>query len=311
MLKPTALLLIGYNRPELLFKRISEIAVMNLDHIYISIDGGNDSHSKEMIELIKSARSLLSKSKTLSITHHEKNLGMSKHITESITSVLDSHDSVAVVEDDIKLNEYFFRNICNGLDILRDRKALGTVSAFSPLNFKGEKIVKNTWRSTPYFYCWGWGCTKESWENYRMEINDSDLAVSLSNSNSWDRLSDHQKNYWISKFNKAKMNSEFTWDYQLQYISFKYNYLNLAPKYRFINNEGFNDIRAVHTKGNKPFLLRNHARNFQIIEKETNRLLNRLLQKLDSNLYVRDSQISRVFEKNKSIIRSAFRKVAS
>jgi len=310
MLKPTALLLIGYNRPELLFKRISEIAVMNLDHIYISIDGGNDSHSKEMIELIKSARSLLSKSKTLSITHHEKNLGMSKHITESITSVLDSHDSVAVVEDDIKLNEYFFRNICNGLDILRDRKALGTVSAFSPLNFKGEKIVKNTWRSTPYFYCWGWGCTKESWENYRMEINDSDLAVSLSNSNSWDRLSDHQKNYWISKFNKAKMNSEFTWDYQLQYISFKYNYLNLAPKYRFINNEGFNDIRAVHTKGNKPFLLRNHARNFQIIEKETNRLLNRLLQKLDSNLYVRDSQISRVFEKNKSIIRSAFRKVA-
>jgi hypothetical protein len=311
MLKPTALLLIGYNRPELLFKRISEIAVMNLDHIYISIDGGNDSHSKEMIELIKSARSLLSKSKTLSITHHEKNLGMSKHITESITSVLDSHDSVAVVEDDIKLNEYFFRNICNGLDILRDRKALGTVSAFSPLNFKGEKIFKNTWRSTPYFYCWGWGCTKESWENYRMEINDSDLAVSLSNSNSWDRLSDHQKNYWISKFNKAKMNSEFTWDYQLQYISFKYNYLNLAPKYRFINNEGFNDIRAVHTKGNKPFLLRNHARNFQIIEKETNRLLNRLLQKLDSNLYVRDSQISRVFEKNKSIIRSAFRKVAS
>jgi len=311
MLKPTALLLIGYNRPELLFKRISEIAVMNLDHIYISIDGGNDSHSKEMIELIKSARSLLSKSKTLSITHHEKNLGMSKHITESITSVLDSHDSVAVVEDDIKLNEYFFRNICNGLDILRGRKALGTVSAFSPLNFKGEKIFKNTWRSTPYFYCWGWGCTKESWENYRMEINDSDLAVSLSNSNSWDRLSDHQKNYWISKFNKAKMNSEFTWDYQLQYISFKYNYLNLAPKYRFINNEGFNDIRAVHTKGNKPFLLRNHARNFQIIEKETNRLLNRLLQKLDSNLYVRDSQISRVFEKNKSIIRSAFRKVAS
>jgi hypothetical protein len=311
MLKPTALLLIGYNRPELLFKRISEIAVMNLDHIYISIDGGNDSHSKEMIELIKSAQSLLSKSKTLSITHHEKNLGMSKHITESITSVLDSHDSVAVVEDDIKLNKYFFRNICNGLDILRDRKALGTVSAFSPLNFKGEKIFKNTWRSTPYFYCWGWGCTKESWENYRMEINDSDLAVSLSNSNSWDRLSDHQKNYWISKFNKVKMNSEFTWDYQLQYISFKYNYLNLAPKYRFINNEGFNDIRAVHTKGNKPFLLRNHARNFQIIEKETNRLLNRLLQKLDSNLYVRDSQISRVFEKNNSIIRSAFRKVAS
>ena len=52
MLKSTALLLVGYNRPELLFKRISEIAVMNLDHIYISIDGGIESHSKEMIKLI-------------------------------------------------------------------------------------------------------------------------------------------------------------------------------------------------------------------------------------------------------------------
>lgn len=311
MLESTALLLVGYNRPELLFKRISEIAVMNLDHIYISIDGGSESHSKEMLEFIDAAQSLLSNSKTLNITHHEKNLGMTKHITESITKVLDSHDSVAVVEDDIQLNRYFFRNIRNGLDILLDRKELGTVSAFSPLNFKGERIFRNTWRSTPYFYCWGWGCTKESWEKYRIKINESDLAVSLSDSNSWDRLSDYQKNYWISKFNRVKIDSEFTWDYQMQYISFKYNYLNLVPKYRFINNEGFNDIRAVHTKGNKPFLLRDHARNFQIIEKETNKLINYLLQKLDSYLLVRDSQISQIFEETKRFIRNAFKKVAS
>jgi hypothetical protein len=309
MRNSTALLLVGYNRPELLFKRISEIALMNLDHIYISIDGGDESHSKEMIKLKNFAQKLLSKCKTLRITHHEKNLGMTKHIAESISRVLNSHDSIAVVEDDIQLNKYFFKNIRIGLDILLDRKAFGTVSGFSPLNFSGEKFFRNAWRSTPYFYCWGWGCTKESWDNYRIEINDLDLAASLASSNSWNRLNDFQKNYWISKFNKVIKNSEFTWDYQMQYISFKHDYLNLVPKYRFIDNEGFNDIKAVHTKGNKPFLLRNNAKNIRIIEKETNKFSNQLLQKFDSNLFVRDTKISKLFQKHINIVRNVFKKV--
>ena len=310
MSESPALLLIGYNRPDLLLKRISEIAEMHIQYVHISIDGGNESHTIKMRNLLNEAQGLVSEKTNLKITHHRKNLGMSHHITESITTVLESHNSVVVVEDDIALNKNFFKNISIGLKILSARQQLGTVSAFSPLNYKGNRIINNMWRSTPYFYCWGWGCSKESWENYKINITDEDLAVSLSDSTSWNKLSNFQKNFWISKFDKVKENCKFTWDYQMQYASFKYDYLNLSPVFRFVDNVGFNDSKAVNTKGAKPYLLRSPAKNMQIVKKNTNMINNYFYEFIDSNLLTRDSRVSQLFQKHKTNLQKILAKVS-
>ena len=107
----TALLLIGYNRPELLLKRLTEIAEMEVRHVYIAIDGGKESHTTNMRRSLNEARSLLLDKTTLQIIHQKHNLGMSKHITKSISYAFKSHNSLIVVEDDIELNKYFFKNI--------------------------------------------------------------------------------------------------------------------------------------------------------------------------------------------------------
>ena len=50
-------LLLGFNRPELLNKRINEIYKSKVENLYISIDGGRESHTKEMGEIkMNSAR---------------------------------------------------------------------------------------------------------------------------------------------------------------------------------------------------------------------------------------------------------------
>lgn len=311
MSESPALLLIGYNRPHLLFKRISEIATMQVKHVYVSIDGGSESHTEQMRLVLHEAHRTLSKATNLEIIHHKQNLGMSRHITESITAILKSHDSIVVVEDDIALNKNFFENIVIGLKLLSTKNKLGTVTAFSPLNYKGSEVINNRWRLTPYFYGWGWGCSQESWENYKIDISDLDLEVSLSCSTSWNKLSNFQKNFWISKFNKVKLNSQLTWDYQMQYVSFKYDYINLCPIFRFVDNVGFNDHRAVNNKGNIPFLLRSPAKNTQIIKKDIKYFNNFIIRFIDSVIFVRDNKLSQLFNKYKMELQKTVKKVAT
>ena len=45
-----ALLLIGFNRPELLKKRLEEISKMEITALYLSLDGGNESHTPNMYQ---------------------------------------------------------------------------------------------------------------------------------------------------------------------------------------------------------------------------------------------------------------------
>ena len=46
------LLLLGYNRHDLLEKRVKEISKMQIEKVYISIDGGQESHKPEKNNLI-------------------------------------------------------------------------------------------------------------------------------------------------------------------------------------------------------------------------------------------------------------------
>ena len=71
-------LLIGYNRPELLKKRIYELSDMPIKHLYISIDGGDSSHTDKMNLVITKASVIFKDLHTLEIHHNRKNLGLVK-----------------------------------------------------------------------------------------------------------------------------------------------------------------------------------------------------------------------------------------
>jgi len=285
----TPILLLGFNRPDLLKKRIQEISKMNIRNIYVSIDGGSHSNTVEMLDLIKSIPKYFRNNENIIVTHQESNLGLTNHITESISAVLRLHPNIIVVEDDISLSKSFYNNINLGLNILNSKNTLGTVSSLSAINYSGKIYPKNKWRKTKYFFCWGWGCSKETWAKYRLDLTSVDLDKELSSSLPWNELSNHQKKVWISRFNRVKNNPSYTWDVQMQYTSFLFNFTNLAPVFRFSDNEGFNDIKATHTKDSKPNWLRGGIKNNQTLDKLVrSKKMNKLIEVLDSIIITSD-----------------------
>lgn len=276
-------LILGFNRPELLKKRINEISKSRVENLYISIDGGGKSHTKEMGLVKQYAQEKFSKLQYFNLNHHRHNLGLDKHITGEIAKVFDKFQYIIVIEDDIKISINFINNMIDGLNIHKGDNSTGIVSGFSPLHFK---YLKNKWRISSYPYIWGWACSREVWQNYEYDLSGINLEQNLLKSKNWDKLKPSQKVKWLGMFKKAQANQLDTWDSRLVFLSYCKDFINLAPIFSMVGNEGFNDFRASHTKGKKPKFVTISNLNHQILTKKS-KYLNKIYNLID-NYFMND-----------------------
>lgn len=260
------MLIIGYNRPDFLKRRFLEVSKTEVKKIYISVDGGPESATPEMVNLLRNVHNYFKDTQEIIVVHHESNLGLTNHISQAVSEVFKENNFLVIVEDDVILSNNFYNNMLNGLNFLSSKKAIGLVCSFSPISVKQNKIFKNKWRNTIYFSCWGWACSKETWQLYSNNISKNNLDESLKNSIAWKKLNLEQKQIWLARFKKVALNPSYTWDIQMQFSSFVHNFTNISPLFRFIGNEGFSDFRAVHTKGKSPWWFANSRINDQQIE---------------------------------------------
>ena len=261
-----AVLLLGYNRPELLKKRILQVYESEVTNIYISIDGGILSHTSEMDSVKKFAENIFRNCK-LRLTHHEENLGMTRHISSSISRVLSLHDYVIIVEDDVILSKNFIQNMLLGLNVLREKEYLGVVSGYSSFF---NKSLNNKWRQVYIPSIWGWACSKGTWENYRFDLATICVEDELSKSNAWQSLHKFQREHLLGQFFKVQRDPFFTWDVQMWFHLLINDYKSIAPIFSISGNEGFGDIRAGHTIYNKPRYIKNHKISEKLVSKTTN-----------------------------------------
>ena len=287
-------LLIGFNRPELLKKRVHELLREKVSKIIISVDGCPQLRT-EMQNVLTEIRQVCLNQCQVSITLHEVNLGLSKHLTGEISKALMKYHEVIVLEDDIEISENFLENMERGRTILDEMGINGIVSAFSPIKRNRFLPFKNKWRTSPYFNCWGWLCTREVWESYVLNISEIDLNSELKSSSTWNQLSKWQQFLWLSRFIKIQRTPYHTWDIQFQYMCFKKEMTNLSPIFTLTNNEGFDDMRSVHTKGRKPRWMSNGKVNSELVDQMCVVPISRIFSKvIEPNTTAGDSRLIRI-----------------
>ena len=196
-----AILLLGFNRFDLLEKRIDEIRLSGSEEqLYISIDGGSDSHTTDM-EKVKQSAKLKFDKQTLHIFHNKKNMGLVLHITSAVSKVLKRHSYVIVIEDDVVLAENFIENMIGGLNFQKKYGQLGIVSGGSPIY--SDKF-NNKWRTIYTPSAWGWACSAKTWCGYKYDLGDTEVNKHITESETWRNLNKTEKIFWLGKFNKIK-----------------------------------------------------------------------------------------------------------
>jgi hypothetical protein len=257
-------LLFGFNRPDLLKRRVLELFDQRVINLYISIDGNPGKNSAEMSSVKAFSNELFKDSKNFKIFHHKKNLGMVDHFNHAVNKVLTNHKYIIFIEDDIKLSKNFLSNMLIGFNKQSTLGKKGFISGFSPLH---STLFQNKWRKSIIPFVWSCGFSREIWNLYESDLNKIDWKENLTYSKSWAKLSKHQQKDWLSRFQRVNDHPKYTYDCQMVYTSFIYEFTNLLPVFAMVGNEGFNDGRSAHTAGSQPRFVNNLKLNEKTIKK--------------------------------------------
>jgi len=286
-----AIVILGYCRPEFLADRVSEISSLGAQNVFISIDGPKNSEVfSSQIEDCQEVARQAALNFGYSVMIHPQNLGLSRHVTETISNILLKFEWVVVIEDDIRLSQNSLQSFYEGIRIAKESGLNGTVGGFS---FYGADLSihlsrLNFWRTSRYFSAWGWAINRKSWNFYSLDISNVDIENTLKDSKTWAALNRRQQQAWLSKFRKVKEDPSYTWDFQMVYASFVNDWRHLLPVFRFVDNVGFDDLRGTHTRGKKPKNLLGDAGGGIVKNSFTNFPFHNFFSWIDSNTWILD-----------------------
>lgn len=172
----------------------------------------------------------------------ENNNGLAQSIHGGVTELLNSHDSVIVLEDDLILATSFLTFMDAALVAYKNRSEIYSVSGFS--HFKpGDLSLDN---GGVFLYprpnSWGWATWSDRWKGFKLnQYGAGDLK-------NYEQLKSFQQGgvdlpWMLRNQIKGKINS---WAIQWSYYQFLNQALSLYPKCSKVQNIGFGDD-ATHT----------------------------------------------------------------
>jgi FkbM family methyltransferase len=154
--------LFAYRRPEHLARTLEALRAnpeAARSELYVFCDGARDA---SVVAEVESVRALAQACWGFAATHvvcRDGNYGLARNITEGISEVLQGHETVIVVEDDIVVSPFFLRFMNDALRLYRTEPRVGSISGYC---YPVSMPVPET-----YFIlgadCWGWATWRDRW----------------------------------------------------------------------------------------------------------------------------------------------------
>jgi len=128
--------------------------------LYIFSDGPRDSADEEGVAAVRGYVKNVTGFADVVLVEREKNLGLARSLTSGIDTVLDDHESIIVLEDDLVTSPHFLQFMGDSLKYYEHEEQVVAVHGYTfPLgiSFPETFFLRHTG-------CWGWGTWKRGWE---------------------------------------------------------------------------------------------------------------------------------------------------
>lgn len=238
------ILVIGFNRPDLLSQVLSDKNFLNR-RVYISIDGPRNSKETSLVhECIEIANKFMARHPDSFLQTSKGNLGCKKGVSTAIDWVFKQENQVIILEDDVVPNDFFYVFMDEMLKKHKENYDIWQISGHCalPVDLESTKIYLSQFPQI-----WGWATWKSRWEKFDRNLENwagtflFDSAPYLLVQKSADL-----GKYWTDRLNECKSGFD-TWDYQWTYSMWANSAWAISPGQSLCANQGF-DQRATHTK---------------------------------------------------------------
>lgn len=232
----TPIAIFAFNRPKEFTNMLASLKrnpLFEESEKYFFIDGPRNDKD---IDLIKEVEQI-----ALTVTDNVKlspeNKGLGSSIIAGVSEVLSQHDSVIVIEDDLRLMPGFLTYMNQALECFKNDERILAVCGYS-LKIKTPKGYDSTVYLGDRVSSWGWGTWRDRWEKVNWEVSD------------WEEFSSDTKA--IARLNQCGsdmfgMLRDFmegrnrSWAIRFCYHQFKNGMYSVHPVKSLVNNEGFGE----------------------------------------------------------------------
>lgn len=243
----TPVLLIAFNRPNLLEGSLSSLVKLGVRNIWVHIDAPrpfvrqDETLVLQCAEIVESYRSHFN---SLNIRLSKQNLGCKFGPISAINWFFTEADFGIILEDDVRVSPEFISYAEHGLAAYKNSKHIWMLNGWSPFN-NGELTI-DVWLSR-YPVPWGWATWRDRWSQNRFSEHYSANAVlsqfkSILNS----KISQEFETYWHTAF-EAVASGFDAWDYEWFHEMWLQGGYAVTPPSRLTANVGFN-AQSTHTE---------------------------------------------------------------
>ncbi|MBM4863208.1 glycosyltransferase [Vibrio parahaemolyticus] len=239
----------AFNRPDNVFSLLNSLIRCDgskYTEVYIYIDGHRELSEQKVVHRTYSiCLEYLNYFKSVKIIRRNENLGLAKSLKSGISDVLELHEKIIVLEDDLVLSKDFLSYMNQALNFYECDKRVGSISGFTT-ELIGSSQYDNYFHPRPC--SWGWATWKDRWESCDWDYIPSDFNQKLRLKLSAYKAGQDVYRMYQNQL-KGKINSwAIIWT-----VNHLLNSLYVVYPYKSkVKNVGFGED-ATHCKGGNPF----------------------------------------------------------
>jgi len=293
MAAPIALFV--YNRPFHTMRTVNALAsnaYAKDSELIIFSDGPKAESDEEQVAEVRNFIRTISSFKNIRIVESEVNKGLARSIIEGITEVLNSSDTIIVMEDDLVTSPHFLQYMNEGLNLYQHEERVISIHAYL-------YPVKEELPETFFLRgadCWGWATWKRGWQLF--EPDGTKLLEQLEKQNLTHEFNFSGSYPYVRMLKDQIKKKNNSWAIRWYASAFLANRLTLYPGSSLVQNIG-HDGSGVHSlKSNQnEYLVRLSPRKI-------------LLEKIElvENITARKI-IARFHKRQQSIVNAVIRKI--
>lgn len=219
----------AYNRLNLLKQTINDLknnyGAIHSD-LTVFIDGPRTKTDTVIHKEIINYTATIEGFRTIQCHSHDQNLGLKKSILFGVNYMLERHDRLIVLEDDLRTGPYFLEYMNDALELYKDEPQVCQISGYSYV----EEYLAGRFSDSTYFLkggdCLAWGTWRRAWRFYNDDSNDLHNKILKHRS-----LKDFDRNgsYPFSQALSSNVNSQRSWAINWLASTYLLDMLTLHP----------------------------------------------------------------------------------
>lgn len=238
--------LIVFNRPELVKEMMVQIKLANPSKLYIIADAPRENNEADKF-LCQKVREIIDDFDfrgDVVKCYRTVNLGCKKNIETGLDWFFTQEDAGIILEDDCLPSNDFFRFCAEMLIKYRDNSSIFSITGN---NFQNCKVRGHaSYYVSKYMHCWGWATWRRAWNFY-----DGTLSFwpDWKMSENYQKIyySCEEKKYWDEIFESVFFKSKNSWAYAWLASSWYHGGNTITPNVNLVSNLGFDDA-ATNTR---------------------------------------------------------------